>query len=194
MQRQWRSDIAMKKETFYIILALLVILEVATCLYFTKWRTPVDPVVITETDTVTVFKTDTIISEIRTPIKEVIVDTIVVEKVRDSVVYLPIMRRYYKGTEYEAWVSGYQPKLDSIVVYPQTKYQYITNNITERQLVRNYALYLDAGFMFYDKKVAPCIALQLTTPQPWTIGVGVGYIEGKVGLGFNLGFKIFETK
>ena len=184
----------MKKSTFYIILVALVLLEVGTCLYFTKWRTPSEPIVVTETDTLTICKIDTILAEITTPIKEVIVDTIVVEKVRDSIVYLPIMQRYYKGMQYDAWVSGYEPRLDSIVVYPETRTQYITNNVTERQVVRNYALYLDAGVMFYDHNVTPVLSMNLTMPNPWTIGAGVGYIDGKVGFGFNLGFKIFETK
>ena len=128
------------------------------------------------------------------PITELVIDTVVVKEVRDSVVVLPIMQRFYKDLRYEAWVSGYSAKLDSIVVFPETRTQYITQTITERQVVRDYALYLDAGFLFYDRKVAPTLSLNLTMPHPWTIGVGVGYIDGKVGVGFNLGFKIFETK
>ena len=184
----------MKKSTFYIILVALVLLEVGTCLYFTKWRTPSEPIVVTETDTLTICKTDTLKIPVPMPITELVIDTVVIEKVRDSIVVLPIMQRFYKDLRYEAWVSGYTAKLDSIVVFPETRTQYITHTITERQMVRNYALYLDAGFLFYDRKVAPTLSLNLTMPHPWTIGVGVGYIDGKVGVGFNLGFKIFETK
>ena len=38
----------------------------------------------------------------------------------DSVaVEIPITQREYEGAEYRAWVSGYEPSLDSIFVYPR---------------------------------------------------------------------------
>ena len=45
-------------------------------------------------------------------ISEVVFDTI---KVR-----LPIESKHYEGEGYEAWVSGYEPSLDSINVYNRT--------------------------------------------------------------------------
>lgn len=40
---------------------------------------------------------------------------------RDStVVEIPIMQKHYEGEDYTAWVSGYQPNLDSIFVFPRT--------------------------------------------------------------------------
>ena len=45
-------------------------------------------------------------------ISEVVFDTI---KVR-----LPIESKHYEGNNYEAWISGYEPSLDSINVYNRT--------------------------------------------------------------------------
>ena len=33
---------------------------------------------------------------------------------------LPIEQRIYADSTYTAWISGYRPKLDSILIYPQT--------------------------------------------------------------------------
>ena len=45
-------------------------------------------------------------------ISEVVFDTVMVR--------LPIESKHYEGESYEAWVSGYEPSLDSINIYNQT--------------------------------------------------------------------------
>ena len=45
-------------------------------------------------------------------ISEVVFDTVMVR--------LPIESKHYEGEYYEAWVSGYEPNLDSINVYNRT--------------------------------------------------------------------------
>jgi hypothetical protein len=46
-----------------------------------------------------------------------------------TTVELPITQKTYKDSTYTAWVSGYDPSLDSIQVYPKTEYKTITNTI-----------------------------------------------------------------
>ena len=47
----------------------------------------------------------------------------------DSVlVAVPITSKHYGGDQYDAWVSGYEPSLDSIKVYQRT--EYITERVT----------------------------------------------------------------
>ena len=49
--------------------------------------------------------------------------------VTDSVlVAVPITSKHYGGDQYDAWVSGYEPSLDSIKVYQCT--EYITERVT----------------------------------------------------------------
>jgi hypothetical protein len=43
-------------------------------------------------------------------------------------VEVPITSKHYQAKEYDAWVSGYEPSLDSIKVYKET--QYITERVT----------------------------------------------------------------
>lgn len=45
-------------------------------------------------------------------ISEVVFDTVMVR--------LPIESKHYEGENYEAWVSGYEPSLDSINIYNRT--------------------------------------------------------------------------
>lgn len=91
----------------------------------------------TITDTTTIVVYDTI-----TYRKPVAVDSVVVRyrtiNVRNVVtdtmndtlyVQLPITQKTYKDSTYTAWVSGYDPCLDSIQVYPRTEYKTITNTI-----------------------------------------------------------------
>ena len=48
---------------------------------------------------------------------------------QDSVlVEVPITSKHYGGDQYDAWVSGYEPSLDSIKVYQRT--EYITERVT----------------------------------------------------------------
>jgi len=43
-------------------------------------------------------------------------------------VVIPITTKHYRAMEYDAWVSGYEPSLDSIKVYQRT--EYITERVT----------------------------------------------------------------
>lgn len=53
-------------------------------------------------------KDTTIVNEV----SEVVFDTVMVR--------LPIESKHYEGENYEAWVSGYEPSLDSISIYHHT--------------------------------------------------------------------------
>ena len=74
----------------------------------------------------TVVVVDTVTERMPVCHIERIVDTIAVfVPVRDTIertdtIYLPRTQRAYKGAEYSAWVSGYEPRLDSIEVFQKT--------------------------------------------------------------------------
>lgn len=57
-------------------------------------------------------------------------------------VYMVLDReqRHYTGSDYEAWVSGYRPSLDSLYVFPETKY--ITVSVSS---VTKNTIYLEAS-------------------------------------------------
>jgi len=71
-------------------------------------------------------------------------------------VQVPITSKHYGSKDYDAWVSGFEPSLDSIKVYKET--QVITETIT-RTVKDNKHFFLDAGagceYKFDSKTVAP---------------------------------------
>lgn len=58
-------------------------------------------------------------------------------------VEVPITSKHYGNKDYDAWVSGYEPSLDSIKVYKET--QYITETITKTVKDKGKHFFLDVG-------------------------------------------------
>lgn len=78
----------------------------------------------------------------------------------DSVlVEVPIESRHYNAPEYDAWVSGYQPSLDSIRVYRQK--EYITEVKTISKPPNRFSIGLQGGYGygFKSKQWEPYIGL-----------------------------------
>mgnify|MGYP001776412385 CR=1 FL=1 len=86
------------------------------------------PVYVTQT------KTDTMLVSVR--------DTVTV---RDTA-YVVVEReqRHYHGDDYDAWVSGWRPALDSIMVYPETRY--ITSESISVTSRKRWGIGLQAGY------------------------------------------------
>lgn len=65
--------------------------------------------------------------------------------VHDSVlVEVPIESRHYRAKEYDAWVSGYMPSLDSINVYQKT--EYITETVTISKPSNRFSIGIQGGY------------------------------------------------
>lgn len=88
---------------------------------------------------------------VSTPVYVPVHDTIM----RDSVVYLPILQKEYRGEDYRAWVSGYNATLDSIVTYPKT----IT--ITKYKENRRWGLGVVGGYGAGKQGLTPFIGIGL---------------------------------
>lgn len=78
----------------------------------------------------------------------------------DSIeVVIPIISKRYHGEDYDAWVSGHKPSLDSIFVYPKRETITITN--TER--IKRWSIGIHAGY-----------GITPHGPEPY-IGIGISY-------------------
>lgn len=73
-------------------------------------------------------------------------------------VTIPISQKMYKGSDYTAWVSGYDVQLDSIYVYP--KHEYITRKI--KQPPKKWHIGLTAGYGCGKHGMQPYIGIGLT--------------------------------
>jgi len=82
-------------------------------------------------------------------------------------IVIPREQKEYKDSTYHAWVSGFQPQLDSIQVYNRIEYRTIT--ITEKEKVKpspwGLGVQVGMGLGVHESQV-------FTTPY---IGVGVTY-------------------
>ena len=101
--------------------------------------------------------------------------------VTDSVaVEIPIESKHYQSPEYDAWVSGFEPSLDSIKVYQRT--EYITERVTASKPPNKWELDLVGGINYkvQEKKYTPYAGGELMyKPNRFQFGIrgGVEYTD-----------------
>ena len=121
----------------------------------------------------TLFVYDTIFIEKPVINKVEIIDTLLLPvpvtdtlMLHDTVfVHLPIEQRQYSDPRYTAWVSGYRPQLDSILIYQRT--EYITKEIKTVTKPKRWGIGLQAGY-------GVSLHNGQLFPAPY-IGVGLSY-------------------
>ena len=141
---------------------ILVILLAVACV--DAWFRPHEPppAIRTETKVNTIVKVETLL--ISPPMAPLLVfrltDTM---RIGDTVVYRE--QAYYEDSLYRAWVSGYRPRLDSLMVFPKTVYRTVTNDIYHpiAPKKKRWGLGLQAGYGFYPGQ------------SGFYVGVGVSY-------------------
>lgn len=97
--------------------------------------------------------------------------------IHDSVaVEVPITSKHYGSDDYDAWVSGFEPSLDSIKIYKET--QYITTTITQSKPPNKLTLDVSAGADYFTerKELYPYIKgnLQYNINERWSVGAQGG--------------------
>ena len=100
--------------------------------------------------------------------------------VTDSVaVVVPITSKHYSCKDYDAWVSGYEPSLDSIKVYQRT--EYITERVTISKPPNKWELDAMAG-IDYDvtsQHYSPYAGGELLyKPNRLQVGIRGGVVKG----------------
>lgn len=145
-------------------------------------------------DTFTVKRVDTIIAvkpvprkiEVKDSVYVTLRDTTIVHYKDSQEISLPITRKYYASENYQAWVSGYEPNLDSIVTYGNT----ITKTVVERRDVKSTDLFLTAGTLMIDGNPAPNAGIAVKFRNGIAIGGEVGYHGGGAYYGVKIAYKI----
>lgn len=120
------------------------------------------------TVTDTILERDTIISVPDTVYRTIALGEMTVKVVvhdtlckTDTVeVALPFVQREYRDSNYNAWVSGYEPALDSIKVFPRT--MTVKERVTVKERSRRWGIFGGVGIGVSDR-ITPCV------------GVGIGY-------------------
>ncbi len=124
---------------------LVILLAVACVVTWFRPHKPLPAEIYTETKVSMVVQIETLL--ISPPMAPLLVfrltDTM---RIGDTVVYRE--QAYYEDSLYRAWVSGYRPRLDSLMVFPKTVYQTVTNDIyhTITPKKKRWGLGLQAGY------------------------------------------------
>ena len=179
----------MGKVISYVVVLLGAV--VATWLLVSRcYRSETVPEVQEIRDTVVVTVRDTV--ELIKPVyvTETVVDTVFVECESGTIHPVVFTQRYYQGDDYEAWVSGYRPSLDTIRVFPVTEYQYITT-VKETQAAPRWSLYAGLDGIVTTSTVAPFVSAYVTTPSRLSFSLGVGVMDRDVAYKIGIGYKIF---
>ena len=152
----------MRALTFILIIACCIISFLGGYDYASKHcynvRTVTDTIIERETITAipdTVYRTVALGEK---TVKVVIHDTLC--KTDTVTVSLPFVQKQYKDSSYSAWISGYEPSLDSIRVFPKTTI--IRESKVVRQKDRRWGVFGGVGIGVSDR-ITPCV------------GVGIGY-------------------
>lgn len=131
-----------------------------------------------ETITDTLVIRDTVTERYPVPVQETVTDTMLVP-IRDTVklqdtayIVLGRTQRYYSGPDYEAWVSGYRPMLDSLRVFPQTCYVIQTIRVAEEEKKNRIALSSSASWC---NDMSLIVSFEYTHSWEWL------YIGGEAG-------------
>lgn len=159
------------KPGWILLLVAALVAAVSVLSWRLGYRSAVpESIEIPKADTLIVRDTDTV--EYPVPILTTITDTLLVAYpdiviIHDTTfVQLLKERKEYSGKDYRAVVSGYQPSLDLIQVFPETKVVTRTISVPSRKR-SHFALSLQAGYgiTIQDNRI---------TPLPY-IGAGLSY-------------------
>ena len=152
----------MRALTFILLIACCIVSFLGGYDYASKHcynvRTVTDTIV--KRDTITSIP-DTVYRTValgEKTVKVVIHDTLC--KTDTVTVSLPFVQKQYKDSSYSAWISGYEPSLDSIRVFPKTTI--IRESKVVRQKDRRWGVFGGVGIGVSDR-ITPCV------------GVGIGY-------------------
>ena len=152
----------MRALTFILLIACCIVSFLGGYDYASKHcynvRTVTDTII--ERDAITAIP-DTVFRTValgEKTVKVVIHDTLC--KTDTVTVSLPFVQKQYKDSSYSAWISGYEPSLDSIRVFPKTTI--IRESKVVRQKDRRWGVFGGVGIGVSDR-ITPCV------------GVGIGY-------------------
>lgn len=177
---------------------IVIVLSLATiCVAIKCCKQEPETIIVTKSDTVVVIKYDTIRFEFPVYVDRVVKDTFYVKVNADSVkkdtqnnaYYVKLEREQVHYSEtgvYDAWVSGFQPRLDSLTVYGKET----TTSITPHTITRpKWNYYATITAKQHDNKPFFGVGAQ-AVGKKFLLGGEIGVFDNKIYYGLNLGIKL----
>ena len=183
-------------KNFYVFL-LGILLGFFVCMMLSTYKeiTPNRiPVAKTDTISVTEYKTirDTIFVDKPKYYKEVIRDTVPINQfVINEDSCLVVTQKEYRDSNYVAWVSGVEPKLDSIMVFNNTEYVFKTSTIETVKTIEDKTgkLFAGAGIYKVDNALVPKLNIGYQKNRIM-VGASVGLYNNQPIYGVDINFKV----
>lgn len=148
-----------------------------------------------KTDTTVVEKIDTIHLTKVVEKEKIVTDTTYIV-VNDTIrVPIPISTyRFFEKNLYDITAKGYNVSLESVSVFPKTRYETITNTI-EKEVAYNYwDFYLGLGLSYYNSECIPSISATVKSPRSFLFGANLGYYNKSMVVGATIQYKITHNK
>ena len=171
-------------------LLYIVVIVVLVALLFSSKR-QIKVVENRVTDTIIHLKIDTITQYVPKYVTKKTTDTIYLQATDKNEVALEIEQKHYsENGVYDAWISGYRPRLDSIKTYPRVEYKTITNNITKEIYKSTVDFYPYIGFRRFDDKIGQVIGLTIKMHEKWMYSAEIGVMDNNIMYGVSLGYNL----
>ena len=180
--------------SFLSILLVILLLSVSVCRLKNKEKNVVyvdkiirDTTYLTIRDTMKITKFVTLEKEVKDTVYIVVKDSIKVP--------VPMSDYHFKEDGlYDIEAYGYNVKLNKVEVYPTTKIVTITQYIErsdDGKKREDWDAYIKGGLEVFNGGCIPNIGLMLKTPKKASFGANIGYFNGDMTFGIELGYKIF---
>lgn len=127
------------------------LIAVIILLFFHSYHLSKRPEIYTyHTDTITTI--DTFTQYLPKPIEVIRWKDTTIYVNDTTYIVLPIEKKRFKTDNYDLTISGYNPILESITVFPTTKYIYQTATINEKKVTFKHGIQGGLGFGLINKK------------------------------------------
>ena len=183
-------------KNFYVFLLGMFIGIAGGLMLSTFCEIPPNYIPVTKTDTMSVTEyhtiRDTIFVDKPKYYKEVVRDTVPLNLfVGNEDNYLVVTQKEYRDSNYVAWVSGVEPKLDSIMVFNNTEYVFKTSTIETVKTIeyKTGKLFAGAGIYSFDNALVPKLNI-VYQKNRIMVGASVGLYNKQPIYGIDFNFKV----
>lgn len=183
------------KKFYVFLLGIFLGFDVGMILFtYNEIQPNTIPATKTDTISVTEYKTivDTIFVDKPKYYKEVIRDTVPLNQfVRNEDKCLVVTQKEYRDSNYVAWVSGVEPKLDSIMVLNNTEYVFKTYTIEKVKTIEDKAgkCFAGAGIYRLDNTLVPKLNV-FYQKKRIMVGASVGLCNKQPIYGVDFNFNV----
>ena len=166
-----------------IVFLVFVILGLSYCSFSKQGNSTTTTITIHDT----IIKWDTLLIKEPKLVTKTKIDTqyiVLVEK--DTILLQGEQKHYSEPNLYDIWVSGYNPNLDSVKIYPKTIWESVKVTETKEKT----KAYATLGFMAYSSVFIPEVGISIATKGKWLIGAKIGYYDKNLVYGATLGYRL----